>query len=439
MEGEGIVKYCPNCGRALESEGGQCTQCEPSDPKSVSGEAVSPAIEDNEPKLFSEVVRQRSLEKKQELQAERRQERLEKLENLKNTLGSAWRRFVELRKLTFPITGVFLLAVSWGIGQWVVYSVNGPDEVLNRYVDAVNSNNWDALSDDSLFAQSAGTEAGGATKTARQSSSRVSLGAVARDGNAAEASMTMNGSKYDINLKAELEFSGLFWVPKWAITTPAPTLAIKFDSVFDPGQIALVGGEEVPLTAATTIHGARVVVLPGSYLYVVKAAGFMAESSATQTVVKDAVTLRVENGGLAVSSAAEKAVDKKTAAAAKTCFKKKCKALGKWRDTDFSFWSWWPYDKYTNYKFSWKGSFQSCNGTSYTLISPTKVIANSTCNGEIKAKMYIRWVYYYGWYSNYWRYANYKDSRTTSVSTSVEVTTTLDGKKVSVGKVKING
>jgi hypothetical protein len=434
------VNYCPTCGAKLEDEGGKCAQCEPADSKSTNNDVVTPADHGNQPKLFSEVVSARDLAKKAEREAEKGQKRREKYEQIKNSLSSAWQHFLQLRKWTFPLAALVLLGMTWGVGQFVIYSVNGPDGVLQRYVDAVNSDDWGALSDNSLFANGASAAAAGdTTKASRNSASSVTLVHVERDGSDAQAALTIGGLTYDIHVKAQMEFSGLFWFPKWSITTPAPTLTVTFDPIFDPRQIVLVGGEEIVVSEAETMLGARVVVLPGSYTYVVKAAGFMADSSAIPIVVKDAVTVRVDNGGLDLSAAAASAVDKKISSAAKSCFKKKCKALGTWRDTDFSFWSRWPYDKYTNYRFSWRGSFDSCNRANYELISPTKIVANATCTGDIKAKMYIRWVYYYGWYSDYWYYANYTDSRSTSVNTSVEITTSLDGSKISVGKVNIVG
>jgi len=348
---------------------------------------------------------------------------------------------------TTVVRGLTFLGILLGLAGAQLYLIFGvgPNQTLDRYVAAVESGDFAALEDQSLFP---GAEYPGDTRAFdfRDSAATraVSYEITERDGDYALATIDLGATNYQITATSEIAFKGLFFVSEWNVQSEPHTLQIQIDDNLEAKQGVTLPGTSTVLTVGELYDEAGLVddfvyVLPGVYSAEVEGLGFFDDTRVEAVVIAgegfsvlelaaDIKNIKAGNN----SKAAGKAKN-----AVRDCIRSRCSKLPRLGEYDFSLWSQYPEDEYTSSSFNRSFSFDSCRETSTEAMSATKLRKYYSCDYTAKGHLYVRYYYYYGYYTDYYYYWNLYDTKSLTMNLHVDIQTNEAGTKENVGKAVI--
>ncbi len=332
--------------------------------------------------------------------------------------------------------GFALLVAGWGITQGVLSGI-GPDETIQRYVTAIKTANFDALSDSSLFPSSTVTpeaiQSGFLADKVKDTSATILQN---KNGNA-EAEISAGGDSYSIHLKSESKQYFIFFIPEWSVQEPAPSGSIRVANDIAPAQKITFTNDPSTAYSPTAFKtlARDFQLLPGYYSTTVSALGFNEQTETESSAFGTQKTqILVQADTTSLTPAATRSALAKARASAIACAKAKCSSVSKYTATDFNLWSQFASTgyNYTSSRFDYKLLQPTCTSTGFTATSAFRGKATFFCEGTAKGHLYVRYTYYSGWYSDYWYYWNFYDTDTYSFNLSVSVSIDNAG-KISVG------
>ena len=433
------MTYCSNCQTINEQTAAFCINCG-QEIRSSAPEMV-PTANGMEPKRFVTTLRPPDIKSL----ASRL---LARLANAKDR-GSALVK--SNRRIFVPSTVFAALVLAYFGAQMAVTQLNGPESTLNRYVVALQSGDFKALDDQSLFPGASNNT----PKRIKNSwnadfSSAISFSDVERDGLAASAKITANGdtSILKLKLKAQEAWVWGFRVPEWSILEKAPRAQLIIPKHLDPQQVLNFDASQNFETSGVSVGSLKgdkslmvFNVLPGHYSMQISAKGFVKQQTSEfdAFVIDSKVNFVAGQQDVKVKNSILAAAKRSVTSKAKSCANSSCGAMGRYQEEDFSLWSTYPYSTYTSKRFSVKYSARSCwQSGSVQLISTNKARINFECSVKASAKLYVTYTYYNGWYSDYYYYWNFKDSKEYSIYPSVEIQTDDSMKSVRITSTKLN-
>lgn len=442
------MRFCIQCGHSLGDGQGACDNCGylPS---------VTPTFEtfdaNAEPVLFSE-YKKLNKETKEE-RAIRRQEtaKARKVE-LKIQMSEIQREFsawMKKQKRILILVGSGLALLGSLIGtQGIINYLNRPEQLLDYYVDAVKHADWDALDAEELF-PAASKQLPDALKSAfsQEAVTEVRYSDVKIVGDKATATIFLDKTttnSFEISLSSKPSKILFYSIPQWVVTTKAPQVKVVVDSRLLATQTAKLGNSS-PQTVSTLrglVNGAETYSsLPGVFRISVSAAGILKVNDTSQ-VIKPGIsqsTIAISpNKSLNLSSIAVSTGLKKARALASSCAKSKCRAFPKYDVTDFNLWSQYDRSTYTSSRFSYSFALGACSAGEATAVDAYTASIPYFCEITVKAKLYVKYVYYYGYYSDYYYYWNFYDTDTTSISPTVRIKVDRTGTAVVSTTSKLN-
>lgn len=341
--------------------------------------------------------------------------------------------------------GSLLVLILGGAQAFLIMGI-GPNQTLDRYISAIQENDFTSLSDPSIFP---GVEqaAGPSLMQFRdpESSRNASYEITGQLDDRATAKVRLgSASNYDLTLAPEVAYYGVFFITEWRVVTEPPKLAVTVaKSLSDKQKVNLPSAPDdfsvKELRADDSLVGVSQSVLPGQYSADLSGIGFLEPTTVVQTlgaqvqtttIKLDATVKKIAGKNLTLAS--RKAVN-----TVKNCLRAKCSTIPKLDAYDFNLWSRYPYTKYTSSRFNKNYSADGCTQTDTAAISPTRVRINFSCDYKAKAHLYVRWTYYSGWYSDYYYYWNFYDSKSLTMNTSVEISTNEANTRETVGKASL--
>lgn len=335
--------------------------------------------------------------------------------------------------------GLTFVLLGWIITQSLLSSQVGPEQTMERYVAAIKAGNFEAMNDATLFPYSSITPSfvqAGFMKAMVSSTTAALVSSV--DGKA-QAEIDSGKDKYTIHLASKPRQYFIFSIPEWSVTESAPISSILIATGVDTAQKASF--TNTPSEAyAPSVFAAQVNTfnaLPGYYSTTSSALGFNKKTDTVTSLfgnTKQPIRVAAETIDLAAS--VESAAAGKALPAAASCAKSKCSAIGKYDDTDFDLWSQFSNTgySYTSSRFDYKLLSPTCTAGAFYATSAFRGELHFSCEGTVKAHLYVRDTYYQGYYSDYWYYWDFYDTDTYMLDLSVKVNTDANG-KVTLGAV----
>lgn len=345
------------------------------------------------------------------------------------------------------VRGLTFLGVLLGLAAGQLYLIFGvgPNQTLDRYVAAVESGDFSALEDESLFPGAtypSSTRAMDFRDSA--ATSAVSYEITERTGDYASATIDLGPSSYQLTATSEIAFKGLFFISEWSVQSEPQALQIKIQDSLQAKQEVTLPGTSGVLTIGELqdepgLADDFVYVLPGVYSADIDGLGFFDDTLVETTVTAGEGSSALE---LAADIRSVKAGNNTKAAgkaknAVKNCLRSRCSKLPKLGEFDFTLWSKYPESTYDFSTFNKSFRFDSCVELSTVPISATKVRKNYSCDYTAKGHLYVGYYYYYGYYSDYYYYYNLYDTKNLTMNVHVDIQTNEAGTKESVGKAVI--
>ena len=344
------------------------------------------------------------------------------------------------RRRSALAAGFVLLVAGWGITQGVLSGI-GPDQTIQRYVTAIKTADFDALSDASLFPDSTVTpesiQAGYLGEKVKDASAVIVRN---KNGHAEVKISTGTGiDSYSIHLNSESKQYFIFFIPEWSVEEPAPAGSIRVANDIAPAQEITFTNDPTKTYSPSEFESLAedFQLLPGYYSTSVSALGFNQQTDTITSALGTANTqILVDADTTSLSAAATRSAFAKARASAISCAKSKCSSVPKYSATDFYLWGQFAATgyNYTSSRFDYKLLQPTCSSTGFTATSAFRGKATFYCEGTAKGHLYVRYTYYSGWYSDYWYYWDFYDTDTYSFNLSVSVSIDNAG-KISVGGV----
>lgn len=363
-------------------------------------------------------------------------------------------RHVFSRWFASQIRWILPIAATLGVGliyfatQQVITAAMGPDATLQKYVSAIKTGNFAALSDESLFPGSTALSpaefrkawtAAGVSEAHHEVTFRDGLSAGARINIDATSSLS-----YDVELSGSERWAFGFRIIDWRMDTPAPRVNLEVAPRLYVGQTVVFGSDLSEVTVGSLRETIKndlsqsFSILPGVYTTKTSAAGFLKISSRQNTIwsAAQSESLLVDANDPILTVSQISAATLKAGASNRACARAKCGGMPRFKEADFDLWSQYTYSTYTSKSFSLKYSGGACVNSTPVVVAFNKINLDFVCSAEVKANLYVRYTYYYGYYSNYWYYWNLKDSKTVSTYPTVSFTANMDGSKIVRGAVR---